>query len=174
MPSLLRNVRLCTCKFPQHYIICILKFLTLQQRLRAFSNVFQSVILRSRELCKLCPLKVLRSCGHHQDWALLRRGKMKTSLIFHVWSWGELFCIVITQKLVQSTCSKEPTEERLIHAVNLSAPSGNCLSFSHICMLEKLHLKKITADNNYKPLQFFLCLFIFAVLDLPCCSGLFF
>ena len=170
MPSLLRNVRLCTCKFPQHYIICILKFVTLQQRLRAFSNVFQSVILRSRELCKPCTLKVLCSCGHHQDRALLRRrGSMKTSVIFHVWSWGELFRIVITQKLVQSKCSKEPTEERL-----MSTPSGNCLSFSHICMLEKLHLKKITADNNYKPLQFFLCLFIFAVLDLPCCSGLFF
>ena len=54
---------------------------------------------------------------------------------------GGLFCIVIAQKLVQSKCSKEPTEKRLIHALNLSAPSGNCLSFSHICMLENYILK---------------------------------
>lgn len=48
----------------------------------------------------------------------------------------------------------------------MSTPSGNCLSFSHICMLEKLHFKKITADNNYKHSpQFFLCLFYF------CCAG---
>lgn len=26
MPSLFRNVKMCTCKLPQHYIICILKF----------------------------------------------------------------------------------------------------------------------------------------------------
>lgn len=50
MPSLLRNVRLCTCKLPQRYIICVLKFSHTAIEIQSLSQCFSLGFCDPKEL----------------------------------------------------------------------------------------------------------------------------
>lgn len=153
MPSLLRNVRLCTCKLPQHYIICILKFshtvIETQSLLKCFRLWF-------------CDPKWVVYVMHPEGavflWTspgLSITGK-KSEKRKRRWSSMCGLGGSILPCDYPEICPKQVSEgthwgETFYSCLNLSDPSGNCMSFSHICILANyIYGKNLSADNNDK------------------------